>query len=469
MRSSIPGLVLAASLACSRLSPTVPAHEPTPAPPAPEPTPTLPHNLLLIVADDLGTDKVGAYGEHPAAPPTPNIDRLAAQGVLFRNAYTYPTCSASRAALMTGRYGRRTGMGGIVELDQSTYELPLAEVLLPEVLDRSPSYTWSTAAVGKWHLSGHKTEHAFDHPNLQGFDHYAGCLGNLFITAKDWGANGNYARFEKAINGELSWVTRYATTDTTDDAITQLSTLEPPWLLYVAYNAPHTPFQSPPQTLHSKGRLGRGADDITKFDAMVEAMDREIGRLLAAMTPEQRRTTTVVFFGDNGTDRGAILPPLDPDHGKASLYEGGTNVPLIVSGPGVAEGAEAAALVHAVDLLPTLAQRAGIDVGELVLDGVSFASVLEDPHRTGPRTTLFTERFRPLGGGPFDIDMVALRDDRYKILRARDGSWQLFDLQGRYDDGEGKAPATLRGEERAAYKRLREQLDELLASLTFAH
>ncbi|HHO54058.1 MAG TPA: hypothetical protein ENK18_25110 [Deltaproteobacteria bacterium] len=425
-----------------------------------------PHNLLIIVADDLGTDKVGAYGEHPTPPLTPHLDQLAASGILFRNAYAYPTGSASRAALLTGRYGRRTGMGGLVELDRSTYELPLAEVLLPEVLGRSTEHTWSTAALGKWHLSSRRSEHALVHPNLQGFDHYAGSLGNL----RSPGATGDPDDgFEKVIDGHPGHTTAYPTRDTTDDAIGQLELLEPPWLLYVAYNAPRSPLQPPPDELRSQNIPDPPPREIERFNATVEALDREIGRLLGAMTPEQRRTTTVIFLADNGTDRSVILPPREPEHGKASLYEGGTNVPLIVSGPQVQPGAEAWALVHVVDVLPTVAQLAGVDVSDLVLDGVSFAPLLSDPSQDGPRHTVFTERFGPPGGGPYDIDQIALRNERYKIMQARRGGWWLFDLQGRFVDGEPHPASALEGEERAQYEVLRSDLDTLMDTLSFAH
>ena len=100
-------------------------------PPAPRPT-----NVLVVVLDDVGTDKVSSYAEVPNAPATPRIDALGRQGVRFRNAYAYPVCSPTRAAILTGRYARRDGMGAIVRW-QGKWELPLSEVLLPELLDAS--------------------------------------------------------------------------------------------------------------------------------------------------------------------------------------------------------------------------------------------------------------------------------------------------------------------------------------------
>lgn len=422
----------------------------------------------MIVADDLGTDKVGVYGEHPGHPPTPNIDAFAADGLLFRNAYSYPTCSASRAALLTGRYGRRNGMGGVVEGEETTWELPLAEVTLPEVL-HGADRGYTTIALGKWHLSGPGTPSGDRHPNLQGFDHYAGSLGQLASNRKLAGAGGPYYRFGKIVDGELEVVERYATVDTADDAVRWLGKLQGPWLLYVAFHAPHVPFHVPPPELAGGKKLPTDATDVAKFDAAVQALDTEIGVVLAALTPEQRRTTTIVFIGDNGTDRNVVLPPLDPDHAKASLFEGGTNVPLIVAGARVSSQGETAALVHSVDVLPTVADLLGIDVSALTLDGSSFAPVLSDRTATVPRKTVFTERFHPIGNGPYDVDLVALRDDRYKIVRDRRGEWKFYDLEGRFDDGPGVAPGSLKGAEAKRYAALKEEIDTTLAGLRFAY
>ncbi len=124
-------------------------------------------NFLIIVGDDLGVDKIGAYGEGPNPPPTPTIDSLAVEGVLFRNAYAYPNCSPARAAALTGRFGFRTGIG-----TPGGANLALEEVLLPELV----AATHESAALGKWHIGANGDA---DHPNDSGFDYFAGALANI--------------------------------------------------------------------------------------------------------------------------------------------------------------------------------------------------------------------------------------------------------------------------------------------------
>jgi arylsulfatase A-like enzyme len=462
--------------ACAGTAEPVPA-EPAPPPaervPAPEPPPApAAPNFLVIVADDLGTDKLAAYGEGKVVPSTPHLDKLATEGVLFRNAYVYPVCSATRAALLTGRYGRRTGMGGIIELGRSEYELPLDEITLPEALDlggRSAGTQWSAIALGKWHLAGFQTPSAFRHPLLQGFDHYRGTFGNLVNTSRPYGERGNYYHHERSVDGTQSWSTTYATTETADDAIAalkELKELKAPWLLWVAFHAAHSPFDPPPPAL-ARAPATAGDPEFRRQHAMIEAMDRELGRVLQALGP-QREHTYIVFVGDNGTDKGAVLPPFEPNHAKATVYEGGTNVPLLITGPQVARG-EAAALVHAVDLLPTVLDLAGLPAPPGVkLDGVSFAKVLSDPSLRGPRKFVFTERFSPVGPGPYDLDMVAVRDDRYKLLRTRK-QLTFHDLQGRHDDGPPLPLRDLTPAERQRYEALQAELDRTLSEIKFAH
>ncbi len=468
MRSGplVAAFLAAASVACAgwRASAEEPPEPAPPAEPEARAAPQRP-NFLVIVADDFGTDQLGAMGETPTPPPTPRLDALAAGSVRFRNAYTYPTCSASRTAFLSGRYGRRNGMGGIVELDETTWEVPLAEVLIPEALDRGADY--ASAAVGKWHLSGHHTPHAFHHPLDQGFDHHRGCLGNLVLTSRDYGRVGGYREYEKSVDGVPGWREAYATTDTTDDAVDFLRTLPEPWFLWVAYNAPHVPVRPPPPEL----RPDKSArSDAEEYRNVVSALDAEIGRLLDALTPEQRANTTIVFTGDNGTAGDFVLPPFDPKHAKGTLFEGGTGVPLLVSGAGVqGPPRESAALVHAVDLLPTLVELAGGTTDGLVLDGVSFADVLADPSAPGRRRFVYTERFAPIGAGPYDVDMMAVRDERYKLLVTKKGAFQLYDLQGRFDDGPLVPLDRARGEPAERGAALRRELERVRGGLRFEY
>ncbi|MCA9492334.1 MAG: sulfatase-like hydrolase/transferase [Myxococcales bacterium] len=430
-------------------------------PPAPRPT-----NVLVVVLDDVGTDKVSSYAEVPNAPATPRIDALGRQGVRFRNAYAYPVCSPTRAAILTGRYARRDGMGAIVRW-QGKWELPLSEVLLPELLDASGT-DWSTAAIGKWHLSGPNTPNAYDHPNRQGFDHFAGSLHNLYFGEDDETEGKvpgmDYFHWEKVEDGSRREVETYATATTTNDALERLTTMREPWFLYVAYNAAHSPFHVPPGSV-----VGDGAPIPQRYGAMMEDLDREVGRLVDGLPADQRARTLIVVVGDNGTPGQAVLEPRDSRKAKGTLYEGGTNVPLIVAGPGVFGGGTTDALVHVVDLLPTVAEWVGVDPKRTgrPLDGVSFAPVLRDPTSAGARTTVYTERFGPAGPPPYRNESFAIRDDRYKLMVGKGEGERFFDLLGRNDDGEGKDPATLQGEERVRYLRLKAELDRLHQNVGF--
>ncbi|MBX2804039.1 MAG: sulfatase-like hydrolase/transferase [Myxococcales bacterium] len=412
-----------------------------------------PGNVLVLLTDDHGTDKVGAYAEHPDPPPTPRMDGLASEGVLFRNAWAAPTCSPTRAALLTGRLGRRTGVGDAVQF-QSGKELPLRETSLPALL-ASGSAPYATAAVGKWHLSAYNSTSAVDHPNLLGFQTFLGSMANLYDADVPDGQAHSYFHWEKITDGDVRKTDDYATTVTVDDALEQIATLPEPWFVYVAFNAPHRPLDPPPEHLHTQGALTPDSPEGMRYRAVVEALDTEIGRLLDEMDPEVRERTTVLLAGDNGTPSHAILEPWDRSRGKQTPFEGGINVPLIVAGPDVqTPGSESAALVHVMDVFSTALDIAGIEAPEgLVLDSESLRPYLQDPAAPG-REVLFTERFVPVGPPPYNIDWRMTRDDRFKIID-RDGEVGVFDLMGRHDDGELLDLDVLESEQRA-------QVDALL-------
>jgi arylsulfatase A-like enzyme len=433
-------------------------------------------NVLVILADDLGVDKVGAYAEHPEPPPTPVIDGLASTGMLFRHATASPSCSPTRASLLTGRYPRRTGVGEVVRTRDDAYMLPLDELLIPEILEFSP-LGYTSVALGKWHLAGNTSPSGLRHPLDQGFVHHAGSFGNPGVASQPPDAPLSYFYWEKVTDGVPAFVEAYMTTDTVDDAIAQIASLPEPWFLYVALNAPHDPFHLPPPELHSFD-LDESAGPSLRYAAMVEAMDTELGRLLESTDPEVLSRTTVVFAGDNGSHERVIRPPHDPARSKTTLYEGGVNVPLIVSGPLVAEpGSESTALVHIADLFATMAEIAGVRVhppglvepavviDALETDGHSLLPLLAEPGHPGFRRYAWSEKFAENGLGPYITDGRTIRDDAYKLITYQSGAESFFDLAaGTWD--EGPPVTTLTDTQHAARARLREALSAQVERLT---
>jgi arylsulfatase B len=432
-------------------------------------------NVLILLADDMGVDKVGVYGEHPEPPPTPVIDALAAGGVLFRNAYASPSCSPTRASLLTGRYPRRSGLGEVVQVRFSDYQLRLDEVLLPEVLGHS-SFDYTSVALGKWHLAGFGSESGMRHPLDQGFSHHAGSFGNPGSASQLPEEELGYEYWEKVVDGEAAFTRVYMTTDTVDDAIAQVAALPEPWFLYVALNAPHDPFHLPPEHLHGFD-LDESSPPPLRYAAMVEAMDTELGRLLDSIDPAVFERTTVVFAGDNGTHEQAIRPPWDAVRSKTTLFEGGVNVPLVVSGPLVsAPGSECGALVHVADLFATVAEIGGVrvqppglvepvrDVDALDTDGLSLLPFLADPGHPSLRRYAWTEKFADNGFGPYRVDGRTVQDAEYKLVTYQGGDSELYAVGGgTWDEGEPLDP--LRPADAAALRRLERVMNDHLERL----
>jgi arylsulfatase A-like enzyme len=281
-----------------------------------------------------------------------------------------------------------------------------------------------------------------------------------------------YYSWERVDNGVIEAMNRYVTTDQVDDAIDRVHAMREPWLLYLAPSAAHTPLTRPPPELASDNDdVGSGPDDEARlYYQTLEAADTELGRLFA----EVDLARTVVFcLGDNGTSDVAVLPPWDPNAAKQTLFEGGINVPFFAAGPGVAVGAESAALVSAVDLLPTVAELAGVDPGALrtpagdplPIDGHSLVGLLADPAGPGPEL-VYSEQLSPLGLEAEVTDERAIRDGRWKYLVSdRSGMERLADLAGRVDDGPDLLQAPLTAEAEDALARLRAAMDDYRRSL----
>ena len=328
-------------------------------PPAPGAPPR--PNIVYIVADDLGWKDVGFHGSDIQ---TPNIDRIAAEGARLEQFYAQPMCTPSRAALMTGRYPHRYGLQTLVIPSAGTYGLPTDEWLLPQAL-KSAGY--ATAIVGKWHL-GHADRKYW--PRQRGFDHqYGPLLGEIDYFTHSAHGTRDWFREEQPVREE-GYVTRLLG----DEAVRQIERFDPskPFFLYLAFTAPHSPYQAPKEAMARYAKI----DDPARrsYAAMITAMDDEIGRVLRAL--QQRKLggrTLVVFQSDNGGPRsakftgevdmskGSIPPDNGPyREGKGTLYEGGTRVVAAASWPGrIPKGSTVKGPIHIVDMFPTLARLAG--------------------------------------------------------------------------------------------------------------
>ena len=419
-----------------------------------------PHNVVVIVADDLGVDLVGAYEPYyaslghpnPAYPnSTPNIDRFAAEGLLFENAWVPPVCSATRAALLTGRHGHHSGVGTVIRATSGDFGLSVDVPTIPTRLAQL-GLGYRSAALGKWHLAG--AEHMPTPPGGQlhplgtvetpWFETFAGGLSGGLTSYNDWtkSFSGVVQLPSACVPGATGYCSAqsdlYATVDTADDAIFMLEEFAAgpdPFFLYLAFHAPHVPLEAPLEPLPDPpagcALTKPGYDDC--IDAgepdgprdtrcMVRWLDYELGRVLCALDDTVSGPTTVILIGDNGTAgnqavTGGIGPkphsvgtvsPFNPAHAKGTLYEQGVGVPLIVRSPLIADTTpqlveSTSALVMATDLLATIEHLAtGVAPAPAALeDSVSFVPVLEgisSSERTHAYAEYFEPNFVPLGG-----------------------------------------------------------------------
>jgi arylsulfatase A-like enzyme len=374
-------------------------------------------NILLVIADDLGTDNLSLYNTNAGAsrPPTPNINSLYDSGVLFRNAYAYPSCSPTRSCLITGRHGFRTGIG-VATVEPSDPALQANELTIAKILTANPLLGYRHAGIGKWHLGEQPTD-----PNVNGgWSHFS---GSLPYRVDD------YFRWSKTVDGATMITTNYATTDNVNDAlawIRQQGTTN--WFLWLAFNAPHRPFHKPPNYLHSYETLPAGQTYIDQnprpyFEAMTEAMDTEFGRLLSHI---DRSNTVVIFMGDNGTPGDVVQPPFLSTRAKFTFYEGGIRVPMIISGPVVANPRrENTNLVHTLDLFATILELAGANKvlpTNTVCDSHSLLPILTNGP-VQPREWVLSEQF----GGSVTQGR-AIRNDTFKLIRLKSGTEEFYNL-----------------------------------------
>ncbi|WP_299883348.1 sulfatase-like hydrolase/transferase [uncultured Lacinutrix sp.] len=363
-------------------------------------------NILLIIADDMGLDATPGYNIGSIKPNMPNLESMINTGIRFNNLWSYPVCTPTRSSIITGKYGYRTGVLSVND------ELSTSETSLQSYIDNTTGNLYNHAVIGKWHLSTNA-----NHPTNMGVNYYAGLLN---------GGVQSYTNWNLTENGQTNSSTEYTTTKFTDLAIDWISNQSQPWFLWLAYNAPHTPFHLPPSELHSQGALPTDqasidANPLPYYMAMIEAMDTEMGRLLNAMSQEEKENTIIIFIGDNGTPNQVVQEYPSP-RAKGTVYQGGVNVPMIISGKDVMRINDTEdALINTTDLFATISELTGNTVSE-INDSKSFKTLLTTSN-TNTRDYVYTEINTDAGSNNY-----AIRNATHKYINLGGINEAFYDL-----------------------------------------
>jgi arylsulfatase A-like enzyme len=420
-------------------------------------------NFILILADDLGWTDLGCYGSKYCE--TPEIDRLAREGVRFTEGYTCgPNCQPTRAALMSGQYGPRTGVYTVGSIDRFNWRTrPLRPVdnvegLAPRfitVAEALQQAGYATGLFGKWHLGNNDR-----HPSRQGFDEAIVTMGKHFDfqTTPPVEVPTNVYLADFLTDKSLQFIEKHR------DKTFFLC------LHHFAVHAPHVAKPDLAKPFESKSPHGGHSSPV--YAAMIASIDQSVGRVLAKLNELNLTTNTVVIFtSDNGgvggyaregiRRAGDITDNAPLRGGKGMLYEGGIRVPYIFRWPGrIPSGATSRYAINSVDLYPTLLTLAGVKPpADYTLDGTGYATVLENPAKQFERPPLFWHFPGYLGGGEGTwrtTPVGAIRDGNWKLMEFfEDGRRELYNLA--QDPGERKNLASKSPEKLA-------KLSEKLAS-----
>jgi arylsulfatase A-like enzyme len=395
-------------------------------------------NVVFILVDDLGYADIGCYGN--TLHETPNVDRLAREGLRFTDAYTAcAVCSPTRASIQTGQYPIRFGITDWIPgarksntplLEKPTaLRVPLEAVTIAEALKQNG---YQTAFVGKWHLNAAGDESFF--PNNQGYD------VNVGGHHKGSPPGGYFAPFNNP-KMENKRSDEYLTDRMGDEAISLIKQYaqdpDQPFFLMLSFYTVHTPIQPKPALKkYYDGKLAAGSSghwNKSNYAAMVHSMDQNVGRVLHTLDNQGLADDTiVVFFSDNGgLHTQTSCYPLNK--GKGFYHEGGIRVPLIIRKPGlIAAETESDVPVVSNDLFPTLLDLAGLPLmPEAHIDGLSLKPVIEGAPLE--RTALYWHYPHYHGAGETPTSAIRMGD--YKLIRHyEDGKLELYNL--REDIGE---------------------------------
>ena len=392
-------------------------------------------NILFIIADDLGKDAINGFTEGNIKPSTPNIDALRNNGISFDNFWTYPTCTPTRSSIITGKYGYRTNVKGAGDI------LSDSEITLQRYISDNTDDNYASALIGKWHLSGNGLG---ADPESLGIDYYAGLIRGVVDDYYNW-------KFTE--DGVSTTETSYATEKFTDLSIDWINEQSKPWFLWLAYNAPHTPFHVPPSDMHSQGSLPayvNGLDPTPYYMAAIEAMDFQIGRLLANIPVDELENTTIIFIGDNGTPSQVAQSPYSDTTAKNTLYQGGINAPLLVSGKGVSRNGSDNNLITSSDLFSTISDIAGVTEDE-IHDSKSFKSLF-----SSNESVIRDYQYSEMNDGL--TDAWAISNGKYKLIVNSSGLEQMYNLTDDPYENNDLVNGTLTSDQESAKTRLESEL-----------
>ncbi len=401
-------------------------------------------NIIIILADDLGYGDVAFNGCPDYA--TPNIDSLTINGVGCSSGYvTHPFCSPSRAALITGRYQQRFGHeNNGVELDAGNPRLglPMQELLLSQML-KPVGYVCGW--IGKWHLGSARNMR----PLQRGFDEFFGFLGggsnyfNASVLRNDTPLVEQAYLTDAFTREGVSFINRHATE---------------PFFLGLAYNAPHTPYDTPPETYMD--RVSNITDNSRRvYAAMVTALDDGVGQVLQALQAQNLLDKTLIFFlSDNGAPYFPFTRNYPLRGYKGSVWEGGIRVPFAVQWTGrLPAGVPYDQPVSALDIVPTVAAAAGVSLPtDRVYDGLNMLPYLSRQQVAPPRT-LFWRWFGLGQDGPpgSSATIYAVRRDSLKLVQPQGGGPVLYNLST--DIGESQNLARIQPGDLASLNQLYSQ------------
>ncbi|WP_298763827.1 sulfatase-like hydrolase/transferase [uncultured Polaribacter sp.] len=359
-------------------------------------------NILLIVADDMGLDALAGFDFGTDFPKTPTIDSFRENGLTFTNCWATPQCSPTRATIISGKFGIKTGVLRPPLILDTSHTSVFTKIKEQSTTD------YSMGLIGKWHIGGNSSSN-YSHPKDSGVPYYEG----LFTSQVD-----DYYNWTKVNNNEEEEeVTEYVTSHLTDSAISWIDNQTKPWFLWLAHVAPHVPFQVPPEGTYTTAIT----DNRTTYLAMIESLDFEINRLIASMDEDTKENSVIIFIGDNGTPSKANTY-FPRGHVKSSLYEGGIRVPLIITGKSVERVNEVeASLVHTTDLHATILELAGVQL----LGGSDNSFSLK------PALKFENQIKREINYTDYEsnnIESWATRNATYKLIEDENGNEEFYNI-----------------------------------------